>query len=165
MGGTPGTSATASTDKVFVVGSANTVWSATGTYYTYAAYVNGEYTDAFATDNSTLVAGTLYDVSAYTGNLATAVAVATGVPAVHDIAYSNNTMTVWYTDGSAKMAGYVLSSDVVVYLYDNETKTTTTISPEAAAELPLVYGTDTATLYTVPVSATNPTVSAVYITM
>lgn len=163
LGGVPGTGATASTDKVFVVGSANTVWSATGTYYTYAAYVNGEYTDAFATDNASLKAGTLYDVSAYTGTLATTVAVATGnaTDYVDSIRYSNGTMTLVRPGQTPDMVGFILSSDVVVYLYDSAEKTVTTISPEMAAELTLAD----AVVYTVPVSATNPAVAAVYINM
>ena len=162
-GGTPGTSATASTDKVFVVGSANTVWSATGEYYTYAAYVNGEYTDAFATDASNLQAGTLYNVSGYTGNLAKIDGQQpVGITGITDIAYSNGSLTVWY-DNPTKITGYVLSSDVVVYLYDSTAKTVTTISPEAAAELDL--SDNTATIYTVPVSVTNTNVAAVYINM
>lgn len=163
LGGTPASGVTVSADKVFIVGAATTNYGTTGNYYTYPAYVNGEYTAAFATKNS-LDAGKLYDVTAYEGDLAAMVTEATNkTAAVDDINYASGTLTVC-TTGSTDTS-YILADNVAVYLYNSKTTpvTASIINADAAAALDLTN--NNAVVYLVQTSVTDMSIAAVYIAM
>lgn len=161
------TSASATSyDKIFVTSDASTSLDSNGTpVFSYTAVVNGVVGETFESYTA-LNAGTLYFCKEYTtAGVAVSGACLTGVAGtahatLNDIAYAGGTFVV----DAATDAAYILSSDVVIFMYDTSEGSITQITPEAAAAY--TYANAASDYLTVlPVSSTDSTIAAVYITV